>query len=101
MEAATVTSGRPARSAARQAVVTVRHIASADAERQMAQTRRRSGGLLNRYRGVAVPVENGRRHPGPEVAGLVPLDERRYGETVITRPSAPCAEQNPGGAGDG
>jgi D-alanyl-D-alanine carboxypeptidase len=37
------------------------YIASADAERQMAQTRRRSGGLLDRYRGVAVPVENGRR----------------------------------------
>jgi len=37
------------------------YIASADAERQMAQARRRSGGLLDRYRGVAVPVENGRR----------------------------------------
>ncbi len=37
------------------------YIAPADAERQMAQARRRSGGLLDRYRAVAVPVENGRR----------------------------------------
>lgn len=37
------------------------YIAPADAERQMAQARQRSGGLLDRYRAVAVPVENGRR----------------------------------------
>lgn len=37
------------------------YIASADAERQMAQARKRSGGLLDRYRAIAVPVENGRR----------------------------------------
>ncbi len=52
-------------------------------------------------RGALGVVESGRRHPVPAVAGLVPLDERRYGETVITRLSAPGAEQNPGGAGDG
>lgn len=32
-----------------------------------------------------VVVESGRRHPVPGVAGLAPLDERRYGDTVITR----------------
>ncbi len=52
-------------------------------------------------RGARVVVESGRRHPVPEVAGLVPLDERRYGETVITRLCAPCAEQNPRGGGEG
>lgn len=51
-------------------------------------------------RGAMVVVESGRRHPVPEVAGLAPLDERRYGDTVITRLSAPCAEQDPGGPAD-
>jgi len=32
-----------------------------------------------------VVVESGRRHPVPDVAGLAPLDERRYGDTVITQ----------------
>jgi D-alanyl-D-alanine carboxypeptidase len=37
------------------------YVAPADAERQMAQARQRSGGLLDPYLAVAVPVENGRR----------------------------------------
>lgn len=37
------------------------YIAPADAERQMALARQRSGSLLNPYRAVAVPVQNGRR----------------------------------------
>ncbi len=32
-----------------------------------------------------VVLERGRRHPLPRVDGLVPLDERRYGDTVIAR----------------
>jgi 16S rRNA (guanine966-N2)-methyltransferase len=32
-----------------------------------------------------VVVESGRRHPVPDVAGLAPLDERRYGDTLITQ----------------
>jgi 16S rRNA (guanine966-N2)-methyltransferase len=32
-----------------------------------------------------VVLERGRRHPSPEVAGLIPLDERRYGDTVVAR----------------
>jgi hypothetical protein len=32
-----------------------------------------------------VVVEHGRRHPLPSVAGLVTLDERRYGDTLVTR----------------
>jgi 16S rRNA (guanine966-N2)-methyltransferase len=47
--------------------------------------------------GAMVVVESGRRHPVPEVAGLASIDERRYGDTVITRLSAACAEQKPGG----
>jgi 16S rRNA (guanine966-N2)-methyltransferase len=35
--------------------------------------------------GAAVVVESGRRHPVPNVEGLAPIDERRYGDTVITR----------------
>ena len=35
--------------------------------------------------GAAVVVESGRRHPVPSVEGLAPVDERRYGDTVITR----------------
>ncbi len=58
-----------------------------------------ASGVLEK--GAMVVLESGRRHSVPQVAGLVPLDERRYGETVITRLSAPGAEQNPGGAGDG
>ncbi len=32
-----------------------------------------------------VVVESGRRHPVPSVVGLARLDERRYGDTVITQ----------------
>jgi 16S rRNA (guanine966-N2)-methyltransferase len=32
-----------------------------------------------------VVVESGRRHPVPSVAGLARLDERRYGDSVITQ----------------
>lgn len=35
--------------------------------------------------GARVVVEHGRRHPVPTVGGLAWLDERRYGETMITR----------------
>lgn len=42
-----------------------------------------SAGLL--APGATVVVERGRRHPVPTVPGLVLLDERRYGDTVITR----------------
>ena len=35
--------------------------------------------------GAAVVVESGRRHPVPSVEGLAPVDDRRYGDTVITR----------------
>ena len=51
--------------------------------------------------GAMVVVESGRRHPVPEVAGLALIDERRYGDTVITRLSAPGAEQKSGGPSDG
>jgi D-alanyl-D-alanine carboxypeptidase len=37
------------------------YIAPADAEYQMAHARERSGGLLDPYRAVAIPVQNGRR----------------------------------------
>ncbi len=58
-----------------------------------------ASGVLEK--GAMVVLESGRRHSVPQVAGLVPLDERRYGETVITRLCAPCAEQNPRGGGEG
>jgi len=32
-----------------------------------------------------VVLESGRRHPVPVPAGLAPIDERRYGDTVVTR----------------
>jgi 16S rRNA (guanine966-N2)-methyltransferase len=35
--------------------------------------------------GAMVVLERDRRHPSPEVAGLVALDERRYGDTVLAR----------------
>jgi pantetheine-phosphate adenylyltransferase len=40
--------------------------------------------------GALVVVESGRRHPVAAVEGLAPLDERRYGDTVITRFSVPA-----------
>jgi 16S rRNA (guanine966-N2)-methyltransferase len=36
-------------------------------------------------RGATVVLESGRRHPVPVPAGLAPIDERRYGDTVVTR----------------
>jgi 16S rRNA (guanine966-N2)-methyltransferase len=41
--------------------------------------------------GAMVVVESGRRHPVPSVEGLAPIDERRYGDTVITRLAAVAA----------
>jgi 16S rRNA (guanine966-N2)-methyltransferase len=41
--------------------------------------------------GALVVVESGRRHPVPGVQGLAPVDERRYGDTVITRLAAEAA----------
>ncbi len=35
--------------------------------------------------GAMVVVESSRRRPPPEVEGLLRLDERRYGDTLITR----------------
>lgn len=46
--------------------------------------------------GAMVVVESGRRHPVPVVEGLAPIDERRYGDTVITRLVAAGLEQRAG-----
>jgi 16S rRNA (guanine966-N2)-methyltransferase len=35
--------------------------------------------------GAWVVVEGARRHPVPDVGGLVRVDERRYGDTLVTR----------------
>jgi len=45
-----------------------------------------------------VVVESGRRHPVPAVAGLAPLDERRYGDSVITQLVAARPDEPAGGA---
>lgn len=34
--------------------------------------------------GAEVVLERSRRHPVPAVAGIVPVDERRYGDTLVT-----------------
>jgi 16S rRNA (guanine966-N2)-methyltransferase len=48
--------------------------------------------------GAMVVAEHGKRHALPAVAGLVVLDARRYGDTVITRLTAAQAlEQDTGG----
>ena len=47
---------------------------------------------------AVVVVEHGRRHPVTPVTGLAPVDERRYGDTVITR-LAPDREGRGGGGG--
>jgi 16S rRNA (guanine966-N2)-methyltransferase len=49
--------------------------------------------------GALVVVESGRRHPVPGVEGLARIDERRYGDTVITRLAAEAAAT--GGRGSG
>ena len=47
--------------------------------------------------GAMVVVEHGKRHALPAVAGLVVLDTRRYGDTVITRLTAGGAGEQEGG----
>jgi 16S rRNA (guanine966-N2)-methyltransferase len=47
--------------------------------------------------GAMVVVEHGKRHALPAVAGLVVLDARRYGDTVITRFIAAEAVEHKGG----
>ena len=49
--------------------------------------------------GALVVVESGRRHPVPGVEGLAPIDERRYGDTVITRLAAAGHAERAGSAG--
>jgi 16S rRNA (guanine966-N2)-methyltransferase len=53
--------------------------------------------------GATVVVESGRRHPVPGVEGLAPIDERRYGDTVITRLAAARLDERaePAGATGG
>ncbi len=41
---------------------------------------------------AVVVVESGRRHPVPVVAGFTAVDERRYGETIVTELAAVAAE---------
>jgi 16S rRNA (guanine966-N2)-methyltransferase len=53
--------------------------------------------------GAVVVLERGSRHPSPSVVGLALLDERRYGDTVITRftavvPEAGGSETKTGGS---
>lgn len=47
--------------------------------------------------GAMVVVESGRRHPVPPVEGLAAVDERRYGDSLITRLTA-AAPDEPGGS---
>ena len=47
---------------------------------------------------AVVVVESGRRHPVPTVAGLARLDERRYGDSVITQLVAAPPDDGAGGA---
>lgn len=47
--------------------------------------------------GAMVVVEHGKRHSVPAVAGLAVLDDRRYGDTVITRLTAVEAGEREGG----
>jgi 16S rRNA (guanine966-N2)-methyltransferase len=49
--------------------------------------------------GATVVVESGRRHPVPDVEGLAVVDERRYGDSRITRLTADAAAR--GGRGSG
>ncbi len=53
----------------------------------------RDAGIL--ARGATLVIESGRRHPVPEVGGFATRDQRRYGETLITR----LAPEAPGGPG--
>jgi 16S rRNA (guanine966-N2)-methyltransferase len=50
-----------------------------------------------------VVLERSRRHPLPGVAGIVPLDERRYGDTLVTwlaRRGTQDGEDGEGGAAE-
>ena len=48
--------------------------------------------------GATVVVERSRRHPLTRVAGLAPIDQRSYGDTLIARlVSAPPGQGDPGG----
>ena len=49
--------------------------------------------------GAEVVLERSRRHPFGGVEGLVVLDERRYGETLVTRLGAVQAVRANGGGG--
>jgi 16S rRNA (guanine966-N2)-methyltransferase len=51
--------------------------------------------------GAVVVLERSKSHSLPAVAGLALLDERRYGDTVITRFTASAAEAEGPGAGAG
>jgi len=53
-------------------------------------------GLLAPH-GVVV-LERSRSHPLPDVTGLVPVDERRYGDTMITQFQLPESESEPPGS---
>lgn len=48
-----------------------------------------------------VVVEHSRRHPLPDTSGLALLDERRYGDTTITRFTARAQPGNSGGSETG
>ena len=61
-----------------------------------------AGGGLLAVGGVVV-LERSRSHPLPAVTGLVPVDERRYGDTMITQFQLPASEpgeseSQPGGS---
>ena len=47
---------------------------------------------------AVVVVESGRRHPVPDVEGLAKLDERRYGDSVITQFVAARPDERAGSA---
>lgn len=64
----------------------------ASAELARALVALRQAGLLAPR--ATLVIESGRRHPLPEVAGFAVRDQRRYGETLITR----LAEEAAGGS---
>jgi len=57
-----------------------------------------SGALAD---GAVVVVEHSRRHPLPGATGLALLDERRYGDTAITRLTATLRLRGSGGSETG
>jgi 16S rRNA (guanine966-N2)-methyltransferase len=67
--------------------------ASGEAPRALAALR--DAGIL--APGATLVIESGRRHPVPHVEGFAARDERRYGDTLITR----LAPEAPGGPGRG